>query len=74
MKCQNKGSFTVGTMQTLLGAALDNVEGEFAGVGHPDWWAKGATASGLNSGALNAVYHEMAKALNGGPSSSPIEI
>jgi DGQHR domain-containing protein len=74
MKCQNRGSYTVSTMQALLKAAFENVEGEYAAVGHPDWWAKGATASGLNSGALNAVYHELSKALHNNHPGASVEI
>ena len=36
---QNNGKFTVDVMKELLTDCLDNVEGEFAGVGHAHWWA-----------------------------------
>jgi DGQHR domain-containing protein len=65
MKLQNQGNdFTVKAMDVLLQSCLENVEGEFAGVGHADWWAKGGKASFLNAGAINVVNQEMAKALN----------
>lgn len=65
MKLQNQGNdFTVKAMDVLLQSCLENVEGEYAGVGHPDWWAKGGKASFLNAGAINVVNQEMAKALN----------
>lgn len=63
-KLQDKGSFTVATMTKLLGSCFENVEGDYAGVGHPDWWAKGSKASFLNAGAINVVYQEMTKALH----------
>jgi len=65
MKLQNQGNdFTVKAMDVLLQSCLENVEGEYAGVGHADWWAKGGKASFLNAGAINVVNQEMAKALN----------
>lgn len=74
MKLQDKGSFTVSTMQDLLQTCFDNVEGEHAGVGHSDWWAKGGKASFLNAGAINVVSQEMTKALHKASLSSAIEI
>jgi len=32
--------------------------------GHTDFWVKGATASGLNTGALSKINTEMVKALH----------
>jgi DGQHR domain-containing protein len=64
VKLQDRGSFTVSTMSALLRSCLDNVEGDYAGVGHPDWWVKGGKASFLNAGAINVVSQEMAKALH----------
>ena len=65
MKLQNQGNdFTVKAMDTLLQSCLENVEGEYAGVGHPEWWSKGGKASFLNAAAINVVYQEMSKALN----------
>jgi len=63
-KLQDRGSFTVATMGSLLASCFDNVEGDYAGVGHPDWWAKGSKASFLNAGAINVVSQEMTKALH----------
>ena len=63
-KLFDKGSFTVKTMEGMLRSCFDNVEGEYAGVGHPEWWHKGARASFLNAGAINVVSQELAKALN----------
>lgn len=64
MKCQDRNSFTSSTMRSLLEACFDNLEGEYGGVGHPEWWAKGGTAGNLNSSAISGVYQSMAIALN----------
>lgn len=74
MKLQDRGSFTVNTMQELLRSCLDNVEGDYAGVGHPEWWARGGKASFLNAGAINIVSQEMAKALNKASMGGAIEL
>jgi DGQHR domain-containing protein len=74
-KLFDRGSFTVPTMETLLTSCFKNVEGDYAGVGHPEWWQKGATASFLNAGAINVVSQELSKALNrASMSTSAIEI
>jgi len=74
IKLQDRGSFTVSTMEALLRSCFDNVEGEYAGVGHPDWWAKGGKSSFLNAGAINVVSQEMAKALHKSSTGGAIEI
>jgi hypothetical protein len=71
---QNKGSFTVPTMEKLLQSCFENVEGDHAGVGHPDWWAKGGQASFLNAAAINVVSQEMSKALHKASMTSSIEL
>jgi DGQHR domain-containing protein len=63
-KLQDRGDFKVSTMETLLKSCLENVEGEYAGVGHPDWWKTGGQAGRLNAGALNIVCQEMTSALH----------
>ena len=74
IKLQDRGNFTVSTMEDLLRSCFDNVEGEYAGVGHPDWWAKGGKSSFLNAGAINVVSQEMAKALHKSSAGGAIEI
>lgn len=74
MKLQDKGNFTVKAMDVLLQSCLENVEGEYAGVGHPEWWAKGGQASRLNAAAINIVSHEMSKALHAASGTSTIKI
>lgn len=63
-KMINMPDFKVSTMQSLLEQAFEEVEGDYAGVGHTDFWTKGSTASFLNSGALNVINAEMVKALH----------
>lgn len=73
-KLQQEGKFTVSIMESTLAACFENVEGEYAGVGHPEWWAKGGKASFLNAGAINLVSQEMSKALHKIAMSADIEI
>lgn len=63
-KMINKEDYKVSTMQKLLQQVFDNIEGDGTGVGHKDFWVKGGTASGLNTGALSKINAEMVKALN----------
>lgn len=74
IKLHDRGNFKVSTMEALLRSCFDNVEGDYAGVGHPDWWAKGGKASFLNAGAINVVSQEMTKALHKSSASSAIEL
>ena len=61
-------------MQSMLSDCFENVEGDHAGVGHPEWWAKGGKASSLNAVAMNVVSQEMSKALHKLPIDAQIEI
>jgi DGQHR domain-containing protein len=74
MKLQDRNSYTVSTMKLVLEACFENVEGDYAGVGHPEWWASGSSASFLNAGAINVVSQEMSKALHKVSMNSEIEI
>lgn len=73
-KLVDERDFTVKTMTKQLRECFDNVEGEFAGLGHAHWWRSGGKASGLNSGAINQVAQELAKALHKPSMSVEIEI
>jgi DGQHR domain-containing protein len=73
-KLQEGGRFTVQVMTETLSACFDNVEGEYAGVGHPAWWTKGGRASFLNAGALNVVSQELTKALHKRAMPAEIEV
>lgn len=74
VKLQDGGNFSVPRMTEVLQNCFDNVEGEYAGVGHPEWWASGSNASYLNSGAINVVSQELAKALHKSSMSSSFQI
>jgi hypothetical protein len=75
MKLQDRGSFTVKTMRELLRNTFENVEGEYAAVGHPEWWgSKSKGASFLNSAGINLIAQEMTKALHKASSGAKIEI
>jgi DGQHR domain-containing protein len=74
MKLQDRGNFTVPTMQKLLKDCFENVDGDYAGVGHPDWWKTGGQAGRLNSGALGVVCQEMTKALHKVSAQAQVEI
>lgn len=73
-KLQQQGKFTVPVMKSMLSSCFENVEGDYAGVGHPEWWAKGGKASFLNAGAINIVSQEMSKALHKLSMAAEIEI
>lgn len=62
------------TMKSLLRSCFDNLEGEYAGVGHPAWWSKGGKAGLLNAGAINKISHQMARALHGEEGVGAIEL
>jgi DGQHR domain-containing protein len=74
MKLQDRGSFTVPTMTKTLQDTFDNVDGDYAGVGHPDWWKTGGQAGRLNAGALGVVCQEMTKALHKVSAQTQVEI
>lgn len=63
-KMINIGDFKVATMEPMLSQAFENMEGDYAGVGHTEFWVKGGKASFLNSGALSVINAEMVKALH----------
>lgn len=63
-KVVNMPDYKVLTMQALLKQVFENVEGDAAGVGHTDFWVKGGTASGLNTGALTKINTELVRALH----------
>lgn len=64
VRLQDRGNFTESCMESWLRACLDGIEGEFAGVGHPDWWKRGSTASRMNAAALSKIAQEMTLALH----------
>lgn len=73
-KLQDNGRFTVDAMKDLLSSCFENIEGDYAGVGHAEWWTRGGRASGINAGAISHVAQEMTKALHKPAMSGEIEI
>jgi hypothetical protein len=62
-------NFSVQTMRAELRKAFDNLEGDYAGLAHPDWWLSGTGPAGrLNASALGRINQDLAVALhrNGG--------
>ncbi|MHC2457218.1 DGQHR domain-containing protein [Rhizobium leguminosarum] len=74
LKLQTGGDYRVDTMESLLQACFDNLEGEYAGVGHSEWWRTGGQAGRLNSGALRLVAQEMTRALNSASMTEMIQV
>ncbi len=64
-KLQNKGDYTVGTMENTLREVFENLEEEFAGLGHPDWWLSSTgTAGQMNSAAIGKAQSALTTALH----------
>ena len=64
-RLQNMNDFKTTTMQDILKSTFENMDGEYAGVGHPDWWLSvTGVAGGLNSTALGKILHELTQALH----------
>ncbi len=60
----DKKNFTVESMRVTLEACFDAMDGEWAGVGHPEFWHTGGKSSFLNAAALSFIVQEMAMALH----------
>ena len=73
-KLKERGKLTFEAMRERLSSCFENVEGEYAGVGHPQWWVTGGKASGQNAGATGLVLRAMAKALNEHAFEADIEV
>lgn len=76
-KLRTEGNFTVKRMRSHLEKCFENMEmegGEYAGVGHPEWWHAGSQASSLNKTAIGIVSKQMAKALNRSEMGDDIEL
>jgi hypothetical protein len=64
-KLQNLNNFKVNTIATLLKQTFDNLEGDSAAVGHPEWWLSGSgPAGGMNALALGKINQELTKGLH----------
>jgi hypothetical protein len=74
-KLQNMKDFKVITIEGVLQETFDNLDGDNAGVGHPDWWLSGTgAASSLNATAINRIFQELTKALYKVQSASDISL
>lgn len=73
-KMINMLNFKVTTMEGVLRQTFDNMEGDYAGVGHTEFWVKGGKASFLNSGAINVISNDMVKALHKSNQQKEIEL
>lgn len=73
-KMINMPNFKVSSMETVLSQTFDNMEGDYAGVGHTEFWVKGGKASFLNSGAINVINNDMVKALHKSNQQKEIEL
>lgn len=61
----NFQDYTTTKMEKVLLQTFDNLDGDNAGIGHPDWWLSGTGVAGkLNSAALTKVNSELVTALN----------
>lgn len=58
-----KKDFKVQTMEQLLRKTFSLVDGEFSGIGHPEYWEPGGTAGSFNSGALRKINKALIDAL-----------
>jgi DGQHR domain-containing protein len=70
----NFQDYTTTKMKSILLEVFDNLDGDNAGVGHPDWWLSGTGIAGtLNSAAFSRINSELVAALNK-PSEGEISI
>lgn len=60
----DKKNFTVESMKETLAACFETMDGEWAGVGHPEFWHSGGKSSFLNAAALSFIVQEMAIGLH----------
>ena len=52
-------------MEKALHEMFDNLDGDNAGVGHPEWWLSGTgVASNVNASALTKINSELVTALH----------
>lgn len=70
----DRKSFTVDSMRATLSACFESMDGEWAGVGHPEFWHSGGKSSFLNAAALSVIVQEMALALHKTGMSTDVEL
>ena len=73
-RMMDRRSFTVDAMARALRDCFELVDGEYAGVGHPEFWQTGGTAGKLNSSALSTMAHDLTTALHKTNMTADVEI
>lgn len=74
-KLINIGNFKVATIEKVIRETFDNLDGEYIGLGHPEWWLSSTgVAGGLNSTASGKLLQELTKALHKSNASIEIEL
>lgn len=59
-----KSDFKKETIKVLLQRGFGNLPPEHMGMSHPEWWHRGAAASGLNRGAIGKLANALSLAIN----------
>ncbi|CAK8721519.1 MAG: DGQHR domain-containing protein [Candidatus Electronema aureum] len=75
-KLHEMNDFKVPTMESLLRDTFENLDGDYAGLGHSEWWNSGGKgkASYLNSGALHKIAALMASSMHKSSLNKNIEL
>jgi DGQHR domain-containing protein len=73
-RMMDKGTFKVEAMKSALEQCFENLDGEYAGVGHPEFWKTGGKAGMLNAAAFGVIVQELAGALHKSGMASEIDI
>lgn len=72
-----QGSFTVKTMRDRLSKCFENMEEEYAGIDHPEWWQEGSGSAGSklrSTAAITDTCTQMIQALNRSEMGDDIEL
>lgn len=59
-----RNDFRKDAMKALLEQGFNNLGPEHVGMSHPEWWQRGAAASGLNRGAIGKLASALSHAIN----------
>lgn len=75
-KLANVGNYKVATIEATLQEVFENLEGDFAALGHPDWWKSGniGGASSVNRAAINQIVRDLTAALHKSVGATSIEL
>ena len=74
MRLMDKGTFKVEDIKATLEQCFEDMDGEYAGVGHPEFWKTGGKAGMLNAAAIGVIVQEMAAGLHKSGMATEIEI